>query len=94
MFCSLLYDCIRPSLLTNVLQHSAQTLVDEQIKRLLPSVKQACQSPASSVSTAERCGGNVQVMAKHRQGAIRAFFIGSATKFVANHCKQPVVVLH
>ncbi|CAL8461955.1 g1486 [Coccomyxa elongata] len=34
------------------------------------------------------------VMAKHRQGAIRAFFIGSATNFVANHCKQPVVVLH
>lgn len=30
-------------------------LVDEQIKRLLPSVKQACQSPASSVSSAERC---------------------------------------
>lgn len=36
----------------------------------------------------------IQVMAKHRQGAIRAFFIGSATNFVANHCKQPVVVLH
>ncbi|CAK0783728.1 hypothetical protein CVIRNUC_006927 [Coccomyxa viridis] len=34
------------------------------------------------------------VMKKHDIGAIRAFFVGSATEHVAHLCKQPVVVLH
>ena len=36
----------------------------------------------------------VQVMAKHHKGAIATFLVGSATTYVAQHCKQPVVVLH
>ena len=36
----------------------------------------------------------MQVMKKHEVGALRAFFVGSATEHVAQHCKQPVVVLH
>jgi hypothetical protein len=35
-----------------------------------------------------------QVMAKHHKGAIATFLVGSATNFGAQHCKQPVVVLH
>ena len=41
-----------------------------------------------------RCCFWEQVMKKHDIGAIRAFFVGSATEHVAHLCKQPVVVLH
>lgn len=34
------------------------------------------------------------VMSKHSQGAIKEFFMGSVTKYCAQHCKQPVIILH
>ena len=34
------------------------------------------------------------VMAKHQQGKISEFFLGSTTKYCTAHCKSPLVVLH
>ncbi|KAL3149611.1 hypothetical protein ABBQ32_002380 [Trebouxia sp. C0010 RCD-2024] len=34
------------------------------------------------------------VMAKHNQGSIKEFFMGSVSKYCTHHCKQPVIVLH
>ncbi|KFM29237.1 hypothetical protein F751_1613 [Auxenochlorella protothecoides] len=34
------------------------------------------------------------VLAKHQRGAIAEFFMGSVTKYVTHHIKQPVIVLH
>ncbi|KAA6418458.1 MAG: hypothetical protein FRX49_11618 [Trebouxia sp. A1-2] len=34
------------------------------------------------------------VMAKHNQGSIKEFFLGSVSKYCTHHCKQPVIVLH
>ncbi|CAL5222703.1 g5105 [Coccomyxa viridis] len=46
------------------------------------------------IERAATLGAAAVVMKKHAVGAIRAFFVGSATEHVAQHCKQPVVVLH
>ena len=34
------------------------------------------------------------VMAKHNQGSIKEFFMGSVSKYCTHHCTQPVIVLH
>ena len=34
------------------------------------------------------------VMARHNKGALTELFVGSATKYVSHHCKQPLVIIH
>jgi len=43
---------------------------------------------------ADAVNATVVVMAKHTRGAIKEFFVGSATNYCTHHCKQPVLVLH
>jgi structural maintenance of chromosome 2 len=43
---------------------------------------------------ADAVNAAVVIMAKHTRGAIKEFFVGSATNYCTHHCKQPVLVLH
>jgi nucleotide-binding universal stress UspA family protein len=43
---------------------------------------------------AEQLQAAVIVMAKHNKGALKEFFVGSATNYVTHHAVCPVLVMH
>jgi nucleotide-binding universal stress UspA family protein len=43
---------------------------------------------------AQKLNAAVLLMAKHKRGALKEFFIGSVSNYALHHCKQPVLVLH
>eukprot|EP00884_Botryococcus_braunii_P019697 jgi/Botrbrau1/6410/Bobra.49_1s0027.1 len=42
---------------------------------------------------AEHINSPAVVVARHNRGAVSEFFLGSTTKYLTHHCKQPVVVI-
>lgn len=39
-------------------------------------------------------GAAALIMASHNKSALKAWFLGSASRYCAKHCTQPLVVLH
>lgn len=42
----------------------------------------------------EALNANAVAMAKHQRGKISEMFLGSAAKYVTQHCKRPVIIIH
>ena len=46
------------------------------------------------VKLAEQLNAAALVLAKHDKGRLSEFLLGSVTRYVTHHCRQPVLVMH